>query len=46
LRRTACHEPGVGRDEDIANVVAFLTCDESGFVAGSEIFVNGGFAQI
>jgi NAD(P)-dependent dehydrogenase (short-subunit alcohol dehydrogenase family) len=37
---------GIGRDEDIAKVVAFLASDESGFVAGSEIFVNGGFSQI
>jgi NAD(P)-dependent dehydrogenase (short-subunit alcohol dehydrogenase family) len=37
---------GIGRDEDIAKVVVFLASDESGFVAGSEIFVNGGFAQI
>jgi NAD(P)-dependent dehydrogenase (short-subunit alcohol dehydrogenase family) len=37
---------GVERDEDIAKVVAFLASAESSFVAGSEIFVNGGFAQI
>jgi NAD(P)-dependent dehydrogenase (short-subunit alcohol dehydrogenase family) len=33
----------IGRDEDITKVVAFLASDESGFVAGSEIFANGGF---
>jgi NAD(P)-dependent dehydrogenase (short-subunit alcohol dehydrogenase family) len=37
---------GIGRDEDIAEVVAFLAPDESGFAAGSEIFVDGGFAPI
>jgi NAD(P)-dependent dehydrogenase (short-subunit alcohol dehydrogenase family) len=37
---------GIGRDGDIAKVAAFLASDESGFVAGSQIFVDGGFAQI
>ena len=36
---------GIGRDEDIAKVVAFLASDEGGFVAGSEIFVDGVFVQ-
>jgi NAD(P)-dependent dehydrogenase (short-subunit alcohol dehydrogenase family) len=36
---------GIERDEDVAKVVAFLTSDESGFVAGSEI-VEGGFVKI
>jgi len=28
---------GIGRDEDIAKVFAFLASDESGFADGSEI---------
>jgi NAD(P)-dependent dehydrogenase (short-subunit alcohol dehydrogenase family) len=35
-----------GRDEEIANVVAFLASDESSFVNGSEVFIDGGMAQV
>ncbi|WP_208453907.1 SDR family NAD(P)-dependent oxidoreductase [Burkholderia gladioli] len=35
-----------GRDEEVAKVVAFLASDESSFVNGSEIFIDGGLAQI
>ncbi|CAM2159146.1 Uncharacterized oxidoreductase YkvO (plasmid) [Pararobbsia alpina] len=35
-----------GRDEEIAEVVAFLASNESSFVTGSEIFADGGVAQI
>jgi NAD(P)-dependent dehydrogenase (short-subunit alcohol dehydrogenase family) len=35
-----------GRDEEVAKVVAFLASDESSFMNGSEVFVDGGFAQI
>jgi NAD(P)-dependent dehydrogenase (short-subunit alcohol dehydrogenase family) len=36
----------IGRPEDIANAVAFLASDESSYVAGTELFVDGGFAQV
>jgi Dehydrogenases with different specificities (related to short-chain alcohol dehydrogenases) len=36
----------IGRPEDIANAVAFLASDESSYVAGIELFVDGGFAQV
>jgi NAD(P)-dependent dehydrogenase (short-subunit alcohol dehydrogenase family) len=36
----------VGRPEDIANAVAFLASDESSYVSGIELFVDGGMAQV
>jgi len=36
---------GIGREEDVAKVVAFLASDETGVVAGSEI-VEGRFVKI
>ena len=32
-----------GSAEDIANAALYLACDESGFVTGQQISVNGGF---
>jgi 3-oxoacyl-[acyl-carrier protein] reductase len=32
----------IGQPEDIANVIAFLCSDESGFVSGQTIYVRGG----
>jgi acetoacetyl-CoA reductase len=32
----------LGRPEDIANSVAFLVDDESGFITGSTLSINGG----
>ena len=35
-----------GRDDEVANVISFLASDESSFVTGSEMFVDGGVAQV
>jgi NAD(P)-dependent dehydrogenase (short-subunit alcohol dehydrogenase family) len=35
-----------GRDDEVAKVVAFLASDESSFMNGSEVFVDGGIAQV
>jgi NAD(P)-dependent dehydrogenase (short-subunit alcohol dehydrogenase family) len=36
----------VGRPEDIASAVAFLASDDASFITGSELFVDGGLAQV
>jgi len=36
----------MGSPDEIAKVVAFLASDESSFVTGIELFVDGGMAQI
>jgi NAD(P)-dependent dehydrogenase (short-subunit alcohol dehydrogenase family) len=36
----------VGTPDEIAKAVVFLACDDSSFVNGIELFVDGGMAQI
>jgi NAD(P)-dependent dehydrogenase (short-subunit alcohol dehydrogenase family) len=36
----------VGRPEDIGSAVSFLASDDSSYVAGTELFVDGGLAQV
>jgi len=36
----------LGRPEDIANAVSFLASDDSSYITGTELFVDGGFAQV
>jgi NAD(P)-dependent dehydrogenase (short-subunit alcohol dehydrogenase family) len=35
-----------GTPDEIAKVVVFLACDDSSYVTGIELFVDGGFAQV
>jgi NAD(P)-dependent dehydrogenase (short-subunit alcohol dehydrogenase family) len=44
----AAHIPlgRTGRPDDIAKAVSFLAADESSFISGTELFVDGGLAQV
>jgi NAD(P)-dependent dehydrogenase (short-subunit alcohol dehydrogenase family) len=36
----------LGRVEEIATGILFLSCDDSSYMIGDDIFVSGGLAQI
>jgi NAD(P)-dependent dehydrogenase (short-subunit alcohol dehydrogenase family) len=36
----------LGTPTDVANAVAFLASDESSYITGTELFVDGGFAEV
>src|SRR5262252_2354740 len=36
----------LGQSEDIANAVSFLASDESSYITGIELFIDGGMAQV
>jgi NAD(P)-dependent dehydrogenase (short-subunit alcohol dehydrogenase family) len=36
----------LGKPEEVAKAVVFLASDDSSFVTGTELFVDGGFAQV
>jgi NAD(P)-dependent dehydrogenase (short-subunit alcohol dehydrogenase family) len=36
----------LGRSDQIAKAVLFLASDDSSYITGTELFVDGGFAQV
>jgi NAD(P)-dependent dehydrogenase (short-subunit alcohol dehydrogenase family) len=36
----------IGQPDDVASAVSFLASDDSSYVSGIELFVDGGYAQI
>jgi NAD(P)-dependent dehydrogenase (short-subunit alcohol dehydrogenase family) len=36
----------LGTPEEIAKAVVFLASDDSSYITGTEVFVDGGFAQV
>jgi len=39
-------EAALGTPDEIAKAVVFLASDDSSYITGIELFVDGGFAQV
>ena len=39
-------QPWFGQPDEVANAVVFLASDDSSYITGTALFVDGGFAQI
>ena len=49
IRAHAAQTTPLGRDgspDEIAKVVTFLASDDSSYMTGTELFVDGGFSQV
>ena len=45
-RRLSFNLGRLGTPEDIAEAVVFLASDDASYITGTELFVDGGFAQV